>query len=73
MLVLSRKAMESLVISHSVLVQVLEVRGNKVKLGIKAPRGVAVQRSELLHDDHGEPKSPGPKMSAGSTMPAKPR
>ncbi|WP_370250514.1 carbon storage regulator CsrA [Nocardioides sp.] len=48
MLVLSRRVGESLQIGDDVVVTVLEVRGDVVRLGIAAPRSVAVNRSELL-------------------------
>ena len=49
MLVLSRKSRESIQIGGSVVVTVLEIRGNKVRLGIDAPKEVHVLRTEL-HD-----------------------
>lgn len=48
MLVLSRRAGESIVIGEGVTVTVLEVRGDVVRVGIDAPRSVAVHRAELL-------------------------
>ena len=48
MLVLSRKRNESIVINDQVVVTVLEVRGDKVRLGIQAPRDVPIHRSEIL-------------------------
>lgn len=49
MLVLSRKAGERVVMPHSgVVVTVLSVQGNRVRLGISAPAGVAVYREEVL-------------------------
>ena len=48
MLVLSRRAGESVVIGEDVTVSVLEVRGDVVRIGIDAPRSVAVHRAELL-------------------------
>lgn len=48
MLVLSRRVGESLVIGDDVTVTVLEVRGDVVRIGIEAPRSVAVNRAELL-------------------------
>ena len=48
MLVVSRRAGESVVIGDDVTVSVLEVRGDVVRIGIDAPRSVAVHRSELL-------------------------
>ena len=47
MLVLSRKPGESIQIGHNISITVVEVRGNRVKLGIEAPRSVGVMRSEL--------------------------
>jgi carbon storage regulator len=48
MLVLSRRKEESVIIAGNVTVTVLEIRGDKVRLGIAAPRDVAVHRSEIL-------------------------
>ena len=47
MLVLSRKQGEKVCIGDNIVVTVLGVRGNVIKLGIEAPRGVRVLRSEL--------------------------
>ena len=47
MLVLSRKKGESIVIDRAVKVQVIEVNGRVVRLGIEAPREIPVYRSEL--------------------------
>ncbi|MCA9057355.1 MAG: carbon storage regulator CsrA [Planctomycetaceae bacterium] len=48
MLVLSRKKDESIVIDNQITVTVIEVRGDKVRLGIQAPREIAVHRKEVL-------------------------
>jgi carbon storage regulator len=47
MLVLSRKTGEKIVIGNDIEVVVLEVRGDRVKLGIAAPADVPIHRSEL--------------------------
>jgi len=47
MLVLSRKKNESIVINENIIITVVEVRGDKVRLGIQAPRDVAIHRSEI--------------------------
>ncbi|WP_432484576.1 carbon storage regulator CsrA [Kineococcus esterisolvens] len=47
MLVLTRKAGESVVIGDEVVVRVLEVRGDVVRVGIEAPRHVQVHRQEV--------------------------
>ena len=48
MLVLSRRVGESVMIGDDVVVTVLDVRGEVVRLGVAAPRSVAVHREELL-------------------------
>lgn len=47
MLVLTRRAGESIVIGDEVRVVVLDVRGDTVRLGIEAPRSVQVHRAEV--------------------------
>jgi carbon storage regulator len=47
MLVLSRKKNESIVIRDDIVVTVVEIRGDKVRLGIDAPKEVAVHRQEV--------------------------
>ena len=48
MLVLSRKKSESIVINDDIIITIVEVRGDKVRLGIQAPREVPVHRKEVL-------------------------
>lgn len=48
MLVLTRKAGERIVIAENIVVEVLEVQGNRVRIGIQAPQGVTILREELL-------------------------
>jgi carbon storage regulator len=48
MLVLSRKKNESIVIDERIVITVVEIRGDKVRLGIEAPREVAIHRSEIF-------------------------
>ncbi|MCA9082922.1 MAG: carbon storage regulator CsrA [Planctomycetaceae bacterium] len=48
MLVLSRKKNESIVINDDIVVTIVEVRGDKVRLGIQAPKDVPVHRKEIL-------------------------
>ena len=47
MLVLSRKKNESIVIDDNVVITVVEIRGDKVRLGIEAPREIPIHRSEV--------------------------
>lgn len=48
MLILTRRVGESLIIGEDVEVSVLSVKGSQVRIGIKAPKGVAVHRQEIL-------------------------
>lgn len=57
MLVLSRKKNESIVINNDIVVTVVEIRGDKVRLGIVAPKEVPVHRQEVFEAIHG--KLPG--------------
>ncbi len=47
MLVLSRQSDESIIIGDNIRVTIVEVRGDKVRIGIDAPRDVAVHRQEI--------------------------
>lgn len=47
MLVLSRKRDERIVIGGNIVITVIEVRGDKVRLGIEAPADVPVHRQEV--------------------------
>ena len=53
MLVLSRKKNESIVINNDVVITVVEIRGDKVRLGIVAPKEVSVHREEIYEAIHG--------------------
>lgn len=48
MLVLSRQCDESIVIAEDIVVTIVDIRGDKVRLGIKAPAEVPVHRSEVF-------------------------
>jgi carbon storage regulator len=47
MLVLSRKKNESIIINDHITVTVVEIRGDKVRLGIDAPKDISVHRREV--------------------------
>ena len=47
MLVLSRKKNESIVINDVITIVVVEIRGDKVRLGVEAPKEVPVHRREV--------------------------
>ena len=48
MLVLSRKKNESIVINDDITIVVVEIRGDKVWLGVEAPKEVTVHRREVF-------------------------
>lgn len=64
MLILTRRVGETLMIGESVSVTVLGVKGNQVRIGINAPKDVAVHREEIFqrikreHSDQGENSPP---------------
>ena len=48
MLILTRRIGESLNIGNDITVTVLDVKGNQVRVGIQAPKAVAVHREEIF-------------------------
>jgi carbon storage regulator len=54
MLVLTRKVGQSIVIGDEIEVVVLEVRGEQVRVGIRAPKSVSVHRKEVYEQIQGE-------------------
>jgi carbon storage regulator len=64
MLVLSRKKNESVVIDDRIVLTVVEIRGDKVRLGIEAPREVPVHRKEIFDAIQGERHVPGESTPA---------
>ena len=71
MLVLSRKADQSIHIGDEIRITVVRIRGNRVKLGIEAPGEVSVLRGELVAPSLEEPADavlanpPSPLVSRG--------
>ena len=63
MLVLSRKKNESIVINDDITIVVVEIRGDKVRLGVEAPKEVPVHRNEVYEairrnqDNHTAPNT----------------
>lgn len=47
MLILTRKVGESLLIGDDIAITILNVRGNQVKIGVKAPKDISVHREEI--------------------------
>ena len=68
MLVLTRHANQSIMIGHDIVVTVLEVRGDQVRIGIRAPRHVDVHREEgfaALQQANRSAASPSPEALEG--------
>ncbi len=62
MLILTRRVGESLMVGDDITVTVLGVKGNQVRIGVNAPRDVAVHREEIyerIQDDANRPKAAG--------------
>ena len=60
MLVIPREKNESIVINDNIVVTVIEIRGDRVRLGIEYPPGVTVHRREVFEALH---------LAAGTTEP----
>ena len=58
MLVLSRKKNETVVVDDTIRITVVEIRGDKVRLGIEASREVPVHRQEVYDAIRGEQTQP---------------
>lgn len=69
MLILTRRVGETVVIGDNVTVTVLGVKGNQVRLGVNAPREVAVHREEIferIKRERSEEDSTAPKYVNGA-------
>ena len=60
MLILTRRPTQSVHIGSDVIVTVMEIRGGQVRIGITAPRDVAIVREEIVNSPR-----PAPPPSAG--------
>ncbi len=65
MLVLSRKKNESIIINDNITVTVIEIRGDKVRLGIEAPKDVTVHRREVYEAIQNQARSADPGARVG--------
>jgi carbon storage regulator len=69
MLILTRRVGETVVIGDDVTVTVLGVKGNQVRLGVNAPREVAVHREEIferIRRERAEDEASAPKYVNGA-------
>jgi carbon storage regulator len=69
MLVLSRKAGQKIRISDTIVITVLDVQNGLVKIGVDAPRSIAVYREELYNDIR-QANQQAAAASANSALPS---
>ena len=67
MLILTRRVGETVVIGNDVTVTVLGVKGNQVRLGVNAPREVAVHREEIYERIKREQQAPAEAKETGTS------
>ena len=66
MLILSRKIDQAIVIGENIEISITKIEGDSVKVGISAPRSIAILRKEIL-----EEMQSSNKAAAAAAMPAK--
>jgi carbon storage regulator len=54
MLIVTRRVGETVMIGDNVTVTILGVKGNQIRVGVNAPKEVAVHREEVYNEIHGE-------------------
>jgi carbon storage regulator len=64
MLVMSRHRDESIMIGNNIVITIVDIRGDKVRIGIQAPADVAVHRQEvyeaIVRSTRPDPAAPAP-------------
>jgi carbon storage regulator len=71
MLVLTRKAEESVIVAGSIEIKILEIRGEHVSLGFRAPRTIAIYRKEVyeqMEDVNRQAVRRGPEMESAQEV-----
>ena len=70
MLILTRRVGETVMIGEDITVTVLGVKGNQVRVGVNAPRNIAVHREEIFERIKREEAGPGPEGEECDEAPA---
>ena len=72
MLILTRRVGETVMIGNEVTVTVLGVKGNQVRIGVNAPKDVAVHREEIYErikrEEDLDGRTPGPSRKWSTTL-----
>ncbi len=66
MLILTRKANQGIIIHHNIVIRVLAIDGDRVKIGIEAPRSIGVLREELCDAVRDENREAAALQTVGS-------
>lgn len=71
MLVLSRKAGEGITVNQDISIEILSIEGDRVRIGIQAPKEIRIYRKELLDQtiDLNRAAANTPKISFGVAQP----
>jgi len=69
MLVLSRKVDQTIVIQGNITIKILEINGDRVKVGIDAPRNVVILRQELTEETRNASPAGALSLDAHSLVP----
>ena len=69
MLILTRRVGETVMIGNDVTVTVLGVKGNQVRIGIQAPKNVAVHREEIFERIKREAEAASEQAAAPASVP----
>jgi carbon storage regulator len=76
MLVLSRQRDESIIIGDNIVITIVDIRGDKVRLGIEAPQEIPVHRQEVyeaIQRENLKASQLDPNVARGVSRPASPR
>ena len=73
MLILSRKKNEAIIVNHDVKIMVVEIHGDRVRLGIEAPKEVPVHREEVVEAINRGETTPRKKPISGEPLPERVR
>jgi carbon storage regulator len=65
MLILTRKMGESIIIGDNVRVNILEIKGRQVRIGIEAPQEISIHREEIFRLIHAHETQPSPEPRDG--------